>query len=62
MVSLYLALADERGWLQEETRRSWYKGHQSLLAAAHREWTAVQEVVTRAKVKCAKREWEDGRR
>ena len=62
MVSLELALADERGRLQEETRRSWHKGRQSLLAAAHREWTAAQEVVTRAEVKRAKREWEEGRK
>ena len=62
MVSLELALADERGRLQEESQRSWQKGRRSLLATAHREWTAAQEAVTRAEVKRARREWEEGRK
>ena len=53
-----LAVTNERGKWEEQSRRAWQEQEQSLLATAHQEWSKAQESILRAEVERARREWE----
>ena len=53
-----LAVTNERGMWEEQTRRAWQQREQGLLATAHQEWSKAQEIVFRAELEKSKREWE----
>ena len=53
-----LAVTNERGKWEEQSRRAWQEQEQRLLATAHQEWSKAQESVLKAKMDRARREWE----
>ena len=53
-----LAVTNERGKWEEQSRRAWQEQEQSLLTTAHQEWSKAQESVMKAEVDRARREWE----
>ena len=53
-----LAVTNERGKWEEQSRRVWREQEQSLLTTAHQEWSKAQQSVMRAEVDRARREWE----
>ena len=53
-----LAVTNERGKWEEQSRRAWQEQEQSLLTTAHQEWSRAQESVLKAEVERARREWE----
>ena len=53
-----LAVTNERGKWEEQTRRAWQQREQGLLTTAHQEWSKAQEIVVKAELERSKREWE----
>ena len=53
-----LAVTNERGKWEEQSRRAWQEQERSLLVTAHQEWSKAQENVLKAEVDRARREWE----
>lgn len=53
-----LAVTNERGKWEEQSRRAWQEQEQQLLSTAHQEWSRAQESVLKAEVDRARREWE----
>ena len=50
-----LAVTNERGKWEEQSRRAWQEQEQQLLSTAHQEWSRAQESVLKAEVDRARR-------